>query len=66
MTPQRRKELFLVGCAAAMVFVVLGALNLGGIQPFRDRHVGLGVLFFVLAVLVLAGINFVRPEQARS
>lgn len=66
MTAQRRKELFLVACTGTLVFAVLGALNLGGIEPFHDRNVGLALVFFVLAVIVLAGATVTRPAEARS
>ncbi|HWE60233.1 MAG TPA: hypothetical protein VHB98_00830 [Chloroflexota bacterium] len=66
ITLQRRKELFLVACTATLVFAVLGALNLGGIEPFHSRQVGLALVFFVLAIIALAGANFTRPVEAQS
>ena len=66
MVLQRRKELFFIGCAVALVFAVLGALNLGGIQPFHDRNVALALVFFVVAVIAMAGATMSRPAEAQS
>jgi hypothetical protein len=63
---QRRKELFIIACGATITFAVLGALNLGGIQPFHDQHLGIALLCFALAVIALVGANFTRPAQAMS
>lgn len=62
MVPERRKILCVVACA---IFVVLGVLNLGGIAPFHDRHVGVGLLCFALAVVAALGVWFTLPVRGR-
>jgi ABC-type branched-subunit amino acid transport system permease subunit len=57
---------FFLACAGALLLAVLGALNLGGIEPFHDRNVALALIFFVLAVVVLGGATMTRPTQAQS
>ncbi len=66
MLGQRRKEIFFIACAGVLLFAVLGALNLGGIQPFHDRNVALALVFFVVAVVILVGATMTRPVEAQS
>ncbi len=61
-----RKELFFLACTGTLLCAVHGVLNLGDIEPFHERHIGLALAFFVLAAIMLVGASMARLSQVRT